>query len=223
MIRRGRSLLPFVLMSDAGGSTDMVQQWITFDDEATLELPDETMLVSDTYRPHNYGTGDPFPWAPSGVEYPELYGFQGTDAHGIWYLYVMDDALSDVGSAQRWCLDIFPLYPVGEATHVRWYDKTVVWWDAAPNALGDQVVRGTQAELATLLTGTPEGCLEPYVDGSPQQVAVLAGVPPPGSFFWYLVLGTSGPNVPGFGSAGEARLGGVATARVVEPAGGFCP
>ncbi len=212
-----------VLMSDAGGSTDMVQQWVTFDDDATLELPDETMLVSDTYKPHNYGTGDPFPWAPSGIEYPELYGFQGTDAHGIWYLYVMDDAISDVGSASRWCLDIFPLYPVGEATQVRWYDKTVFWWDAAPNALGYQVVRGTQAELGSLLTGTPEGCREPWADGSPEQSVVVQAAPPPGSFFWYLVLGTSGPNIPGLGPAGEARIGGVETARVLEPAGGFCP
>ncbi|HEX5041568.1 MAG TPA: hypothetical protein VFV75_01620 [Candidatus Polarisedimenticolaceae bacterium] len=212
-----------VLMSDAGGSADMVQQWITFDDEAPLELPDEGPLFSNTYRPHNFVQGDPFPWAPSGIEYPELYGFQGTDAHGIWYLYVMDDALGDVGSASRWCLDVFPLYPVGEATHVRWYDKTIFWWDAAPNALGYQVLRGTQADLGSLLTGAPEGCLEPFVDGSPEQSAVVQGVPPSGTFFWYLVVGTSGPNIPGLGPAGEARIGGVETARVVEPAGGFCP
>jgi hypothetical protein len=99
----------------------------------------------------------------------------------------------------------------------------VIWFDAAPNALGYRVVRGTPAELASLVTGTPEGCLEPSSDGTNVQVAVVQAVPPPGSFFWYLVVGTSGPNAPGLGSAGEARIGGVQTARVVEPAGGVCP
>jgi subtilisin-like proprotein convertase family protein len=212
-----------VLMSDAGGSSGMVQQWITFDDEATLELPDDGGLFSNTYKPHNYGPSDPFPGVPYGIEYPELYGFQGTDPHGYWYLYVQDDASFDTGSAIRWCIDVFPLYPVGEPTHVRWYDKTVLWWDAAPNALGYRVLRGTQAELGALLTEAPEGCAEPFDDGSNAQVAVVQAVPPPESFFWYLVLATSGPNIPGHGPAGAARVDGLDTARVVEPAGGLCP
>jgi subtilisin-like proprotein convertase family protein len=219
----GPQLRRVILMSDAGGSTDMVQQWVSFDDDSQLQLPDDGMIVSDTYFPRNFEEIEVFPGVPWGIEYPELYGFQGLDIHGMWHLYVVDDAGLDVGSATRWCLDVFPLYPVGEATHVRWYDKTALWFDGAPNALGYRVVRGTQSELGNLLTGTPEGCAEPFDDGSNVQVAIVQAVPPPGAFFWYLVLGTSGPNVPGFGPAGEARIAGVETARVVEPAGGLCP
>jgi len=56
-----------------------------------------------------------------------------------------------------------------------------------------------------------------HVATEPQQATgSLSTVPPPGSFFWYLVVGASG-NVAG--PAGPARIGGSETARSVDPTG----
>ena len=97
-----------IIWSDAGGGTDIVDATVTLDDNAAIPLPDSSPIVSGTYRPANYGTGDTWPApapAPSGNV--ALSTFNGTDPNGTWSLYVVDDAGGDVGMiAGGWTLSI---------------------------------------------------------------------------------------------------------------------
>lgn len=94
-----------ILMSDAGGSLDLVNVSLTFDD-AGPALPDSTQIVSGTFRPTNFGAGDIFPApAPGAPHGTALAAFAGSDPNGTWSLYVTDDAGGDAGSiAGGWSL-----------------------------------------------------------------------------------------------------------------------
>jgi len=211
-----------MLMSDAGGNADFVPgSSITFDDEAATPVPDNTALVNGaTYRPANYdgADGDAFPpSAPAGPYGTDLSVYRGTSPLGSWFLYVLDDAGGDVGSASKWCINVFRAYPSAEAKNLRWKPspaKNSVEWDAAANATEYRIVRGSPLDLPNLLTTGQDGCTA--VTEPQQATGSLSTVPPPGSFFWYLVVGASG-NIAG--PAGPARIGGIETARSVDPTG----
>jgi subtilisin-like proprotein convertase family protein len=103
-----------VLMSDAGGTTDLVGVNITLDDAAAIQLPDSTVITSGSYRPANFGSGDniadvlPF-YANAGSAGPTTLAtaFNGTDPNGVWKLYVIDDATASTGIINGgWSLDI---------------------------------------------------------------------------------------------------------------------
>ncbi len=100
-----------VIMSDAGGGTDLVGTNLTFDDAATGNLP-TTAISSGTYQPTNIGTtADPFAAPAPAVSTPignvPLSIFNGTTANGTWSLYIMDDAGGDLGNfAGGWSLSI---------------------------------------------------------------------------------------------------------------------
>lgn len=102
-----------ILMSDVGGSADLVNVTLTFDDAATQELPDNSQLYPGTYRPTNKSPSETFPspapsGAPSGTG---LWVFNGVNPNGTWSLYVMDDASGDAGSiAGGWSLTITSIY-----------------------------------------------------------------------------------------------------------------
>lgn len=103
----GQKLL---LMSDAGGSADLVNNTYTFDDSAAATLADGALNASGTYKPSNFGTGDIFP-APAPVgPYPDpqlLSVFNGVNPNGTWSLYVFDDVGGDVGNINLgWELNI---------------------------------------------------------------------------------------------------------------------
>ena len=97
-----------ILMSDCGGSPDIVNVTLGFDDAAESSLPDSTQIVAGTYKPTNFGTGDTFPApAPAGPYVANFGDFLGTDPNGTWSLYVVDDAGGDIGSiAGGWELNI---------------------------------------------------------------------------------------------------------------------
>ena len=100
-----------IIMSDAGGGTDIVNITITLDDAAAVALPDATALASGSYRPANYDTADTFPApAPAPSAATTLATFNGTDPNGVWSLYIVDDASGDVGSV-GWCLDVTASQP----------------------------------------------------------------------------------------------------------------
>ncbi|HYN19831.1 MAG TPA: proprotein convertase P-domain-containing protein, partial [Thermoanaerobaculia bacterium] len=103
-----------LLMSDAGGSLDLLNVNLTFDDTATTSLPDSTLIASGTYQPTNFGTGDTFPVpAPAAPYGSVLADFNGTDPNGTWALYVTDDAGGDIGSiAGGWSLSFLTADPV---------------------------------------------------------------------------------------------------------------
>ncbi|HMJ09610.1 MAG TPA: Calx-beta domain-containing protein [Pyrinomonadaceae bacterium] len=115
----------FVLMADAGGANGFVTPaTITLYDGAPLHLPDSGVIGSGVYRPTNWeSTLGSFPGGPVGP-YSEpgpggtpagaakLNGvFGGTDANGVWNLYVVDDtagpaaAVSAGSAAGGWGID----------------------------------------------------------------------------------------------------------------------
>ena len=97
-----------MLMSDAGGSKDVVNVNLTFDSATLTAVPDTNQISSGTYRPTNYGATDSFSApAPAGPFGASLNAFNGTSPNGSWNLFVVDDAAVDVGSiASGWALII---------------------------------------------------------------------------------------------------------------------
>jgi subtilisin-like proprotein convertase family protein len=103
-----------VIVSDAGGTTDIAGVTITLDDAAAGQLPDSAVIASGSYRPSNYGTGDTVndllpPLASAGTAGGATLGsvFNGTEPNGVWRLYVVDDATGSAGSiGGGWSLDI---------------------------------------------------------------------------------------------------------------------
>jgi subtilisin-like proprotein convertase family protein len=103
----GQKLL---LMSDAGGSVDLVNNTYTFDDTAAATMADGALNADGSYKPSNFGTGDTFP-APAPVgpyNDPQLLSvFNGVNPNGTWSLYVFDDVGGDVGNINLgWELNI---------------------------------------------------------------------------------------------------------------------
>ncbi len=88
-----------LLMSDAGGTADVVAQNITFDDSAAAILADAGPLATGTFRPTNIGAGDtmpdflpPYPNSATAGGATLASVFNGTDGNGTWQLVVVDDA-----------------------------------------------------------------------------------------------------------------------------------
>jgi PKD repeat protein len=105
-----------MLMSDAGGAADLQSATLTFDDDASTQIPAESgdALPSGSYKPTNVGSLDfmagPAPAEPYGST---LAVFIGTDPYGTWSLYIQDDILSNGGGsvAGGWCVNIVPNSP----------------------------------------------------------------------------------------------------------------
>lgn len=97
-----------VIMSDAGGSADVSNITLTFDDAAGSPLSDIGALTSGTFQPTNHAPADTFAApapVPSGGS--ALSVFNGTNPNGVWRLFVRDDQLGDAGIfAGGWCLTI---------------------------------------------------------------------------------------------------------------------
>ena len=97
-----------MLMSDSGGGNALNNVTLTLDDAFPL-LPDSAQIITGTYGPKNNGVqGDPFP-APGPVQPfgTALSVFNGTDANGLWSLYIVDDTSQDSGLiAGGWSLTI---------------------------------------------------------------------------------------------------------------------
>ena len=83
-----------MLMSDAGGSTDIVDQTVAFDAAAAAPLS-TAKIETGTYQPTNLAgilEDDAFPGpAPAGPYTASLAVFEGTAPNGTWKLYVSDD------------------------------------------------------------------------------------------------------------------------------------
>ncbi len=96
------------IMSDVGGSNDLVGVNLTLKDAAAASLPDSAQIVSGTYKPTNIGTpADVFPApAPVANVSSSLTVFSG-DPNGTWKLYVRDQFSGDFGSISGgWCVSI---------------------------------------------------------------------------------------------------------------------
>jgi subtilisin-like proprotein convertase family protein len=97
-----------MLMSDAGGSTDVSGISLTFDAAAASAPSGSSKLLSGTYRPVNYTPTDALPTPAPGEPYGTDFGvFNGLSPAGTWKLYVRDDANADVGIiAGGWTLTL---------------------------------------------------------------------------------------------------------------------
>ena len=101
----GRSI---VLMSDAGGTNEVNNLTLTFDDKANSALPDETSIATGIYRTSNYEGGDVYPNpAPQTTPSTTFSSFYGDTPNGIWSLYVVDDNGNSVGTiAEGWNMSL---------------------------------------------------------------------------------------------------------------------
>jgi uncharacterized repeat protein (TIGR01451 family)/uncharacterized delta-60 repeat protein len=106
----GRSV---VLMSDAGGSADVVNLMLRISDLATSLLPNSALLTSGTNQPTDFEPGDAFPGpAPGGPHGAPLNWLNGGDPNGDWKLFVRDDRGSDTGEILNgWKLHITTVNP----------------------------------------------------------------------------------------------------------------
>jgi hypothetical protein len=101
-----------MLMSDAGEGPDLTNVALTFDDAAPFALPDGPGIVSGTYKPSDYESGDAFPAPAPGFPFgTALSVFNGADPNGTWNLYVVDDDGFDQGTISGWSLNITTFSP----------------------------------------------------------------------------------------------------------------
>ena len=117
-----------VLMSDSGGSERLTNVRFTFDDRAAAGLPfnPSDPIPTGTYKPTNQQGVDDFPDAPAGAISTTLDVFNGTNANGIWSLYVVDDASPDGGTITGgWILNIFSTDPTISAIADQVTDENV--------------------------------------------------------------------------------------------------
>ena len=99
-----------LIWSDAGGFLPVENLDITLDDAAGSDLPDGGGLSSQSYRPSNHGQSDKFPGdTPTPLGGSALSVFKGTNANGVWRLFIIDDDADSKGLgsiAQGWSLKI---------------------------------------------------------------------------------------------------------------------
>jgi subtilisin-like proprotein convertase family protein len=171
-----------VVMADVGGSGTVTDLNLTLDDEAAAALPDETDLVSGSFRPADYDTATAFPApADSTGAGSALSVFDGTDPNGTWQLFVADDAGSDVGSISRgWSLQIstpdVPTAPVftAPANPSTDNDGSVAFVGTAPANSTVNVYDGTThvATAAAAATGGWGTSVQGLADGTHTFTAV---------------------------------------------------
>ena len=97
-----------VLMSDAGGNGDVNGIDLRFDDAAAAAVPGSGPLSAGSYRVSQYGDVETLPAPAPSVSFgTDLSAFDGSDANGLWNLFVFDDAGRDVGRISGgWALNI---------------------------------------------------------------------------------------------------------------------
>jgi subtilisin-like proprotein convertase family protein len=99
-----------MLMSDAGGSVDVNNINLTFDDCALRIPPDGSVqIVSGRYRPSNYDADTILAGAPDdpATTLGVFNGLSGVSVNGTWGLFVSDEAAPDQGSIAIWTLTIY--------------------------------------------------------------------------------------------------------------------
>lgn len=105
-----------IVMSDAGGDKILNNVTFTISDQASIDLPDNTLIANGgTYRPANYPAPDADVFgspAPAGPYFSTLSAFRGIDPNGQWKLFVRDDTTGDFGAISNgWSLNITTVFP----------------------------------------------------------------------------------------------------------------
>ncbi|MDQ3087063.1 MAG: CSLREA domain-containing protein [Acidobacteriota bacterium] len=196
-----------MLMSDAGGGTDINSLNLTFDSTSANSLPDETVLSTGTTRPANYGNGggvftDTFPAPGPGVltnEPADLSVFNLTNPNGTWSLYVVDDAGVDVGQiGQGWdlILTVPTVFTVNSAA-----DTTDGTCDAANCTLREAITAAQNGDLINfsalfntpqtinLLTALPDITSSVTINGAGANLLTVRREPAVGDFRIFNIAG----------------------------------
>jgi subtilisin-like proprotein convertase family protein len=214
-----------LIMSDAGGGTDLVDVDVLLDDAAATALPDAATITSGSWRPANYEVNDLFPAGPpasSPDENAALSVFNGSDPNGAWNLYVVDDLDDDLGDIASWCVNLATVCavdadcddgnactvdtcfkggclhssnPLGEVTGVGAPDRTTLTWSPLAGAAVYDVARGEAQELP-VGPGAGETTEICYQPSIAGTSATDGSDPAPGVARYYLVRGRVG-NCPG--------------------------
>lgn len=93
----GRAVM---LMSDAGGTADLLNANLRFDDATTAVIPDSGPASSGIYRPSNYSPSDSLPQPAPTTYGAYLSSLRGMAPNGTWQLFIYDDASNNSGSIQ---------------------------------------------------------------------------------------------------------------------------
>jgi subtilisin-like proprotein convertase family protein len=94
-----------ILMAHAGGGTPVAGVRLSFDQDATVAIPQTSALTDGTYVPACYAANLQFaPSAPVSGYSTNLNAFVGTSPNGNWQLYVKDDSVGALGSLTGWQL-----------------------------------------------------------------------------------------------------------------------
>jgi subtilisin-like proprotein convertase family protein len=106
-----------MLMSDAGGSLDVNNVNLKFDDEAPASLPDSAQITSGSFKPTNFDTLENLPAPAPATQGTSLGIFDGTNPNGTWQLFVRDEFGPDQGILSGWSLEITtpPVFCKGRA------------------------------------------------------------------------------------------------------------
>lgn len=192
-----------VLMSDAG-TQSAANISLTFDDDAAASLPASGALTSGVYRPTNHGLSDLFPQPAPILNYgTTLSVFNNTNPNGTWKLFVIDDALADVGSIAGWSLSLT---------------------DDVPAALGDSYAASVNAPLSVsiasgLLSNDTGALLTAVVEAGPAHgVLVLL---PNGSFIYTPALNYVGSDSFTYRALNAAGGSNIATVSLIVGGGLF--
>ncbi len=108
----------YLLMDGAGGGTDVVDEGLTFDDEAATQIPNTAALTTSSYKPGAHDVLQDFPApGPLTSEYrnpgpaaggsAQLAAFDGSNPNGVWKLFVVDTGFGDGGQILNgWAIDV---------------------------------------------------------------------------------------------------------------------
>ncbi len=169
-----------ILMSDAGGSTAIVNKTLTFDGVAGATLPNEAVINAGSFLPSNYDSGtepggDIFPApAPVGAVASSFLAFNSSDPNGTWSLFIHDDGGNDAGSISGgWALAITVVVPVSPLANLS---------IAASAAPGAAVVNEPLTYTLTVADLGPSNALSVVVsDTIPAGSSFVEAIPSQGS------------------------------------------
>jgi hypothetical protein len=148
-----------VLMSDAGGSTNIDNLTLTFSANASAAISNNGPLTAGTFRPADYETGD------NPLLNASLTVFNGLNPNADWKLYIVDDATGSKGSLEGYRLTIttdtgatgnFSVTNISETPSVYTIDEDepLVFSYLEGNAITVEDVDAAGSDLTTTLTST---------------------------------------------------------------------